>query len=143
MRRFLWENRESMTPIRFFWFLKACRLGLVSVDILCKAVMEYLDITYCLDALCQFMKGDSLRPENYRRTVDFLGEAFCEEMKEKGCAYMRDNTEEGALCKTGPTTAWWGASWMWSCAGATARRSFPTAFTGLPTYAAWTIWCGF
>ena len=57
MRRFLWEYREPMTPIRFFWFLKACRLGLVSVDILCKAVMEYLDITYCLDALCQFMKG--------------------------------------------------------------------------------------
>ena len=46
------------------------------------------------------MKGDSLRPENYRRTVDFLGEAFYEEMKEKGCAYMRDNTEDGALCKT-------------------------------------------
>lgn len=100
MRRFLWEYREPMTPIRFFWFLKACRLGLVSVDILCKAVMEYLDITYCLDGLCQFMKGDSLRPENYRRTVDLLGETFYEEMKEKGCAYMRDNTEEGALCKT-------------------------------------------
>ena len=100
MRRFLWEYREPMTPIRFFWFLKACRLGHVSVDILCKAVMEYLDITYCLDGLCQFMKGDSLRPENYRRTVDLLGETFYEEMKEKGCAYMRDNTEEGALCKT-------------------------------------------
>lgn len=98
-RQFLWNNREPMTPIRFFWFLKACRIGLVSVDILCKAVMEYLDTVECLGALCQFIKGDSLRPEQYRRTVEFFGETFYEEMKEKGCAYMRDNTQEGALCR--------------------------------------------
>lgn len=96
---FLWERREPMTPIRFFWFLKAYLLGMISMDVVCKAVMRYLNREECLRVLCRFVKGDCLRTEYYRETREVLGEAFYETMQEKGCAYMRDETREGAVCR--------------------------------------------
>ena len=64
--------------------------------------------------------------------MELLGEAFYEEMKEKGCAYMRDNTEEGALCKT-VYDRLVGRIVDVELRRGDSRRSFPTVSTGLPT----------
>ena len=96
---FLWERREPMTPIRFFWFVKAYRMGIISMDMVCLAVMRDLNREECLRVLCQFVKGDSIKTGYYPEIREVLGEAFYEVMREKGCAYMRDETPEGAACR--------------------------------------------
>ncbi|RJW37661.1 DUF4132 domain-containing protein [Clostridiales bacterium TF09-2AC] len=97
--QFLTDRREPMTPIGMSWFMKAYLMSMISMDILIKAVFEYLDTTRNLQVLTQFVHGECAMTRNRWNTIQFFGEAYYNQIQEKGNAYMLEHTQEGRLCK--------------------------------------------
>lgn len=97
--QFLTDRREPMTPIGMSWFMKAYLMSMISMDILIKAVFEYLDTTRNLQVLTQFIHGECAMTRNRWNTIQFFGEAYYNQIQEKGNAYMLEYTQEGRLCK--------------------------------------------
>lgn len=88
-----------MTPIGMSWFMKAYLMSMIPMDILIKAVFEYLDTTRNLQVLTQFVHGECAMTRNRWNTIQFFGEAYYNQIQEKGNAYMLEHTQEGRLCK--------------------------------------------
>ena len=97
--QFLTERRETMTPMGMFWLMKAYLMSIIPMDVLMKAIFEYLDTPRLLQVLTKFVQGECGRTRYRWNAIQFFGEAFYEEMQEKGNAYMLEHTEEGRLCR--------------------------------------------
>lgn len=96
--QFLTDRREPMTPIGMSWFMKAYLMSMIPMDILIRAVFEYLDTTRILQVLTQFVHGECVMTRNKWSAIRFFGEEYFARMQEKGNAYMLEHTEEGRLC---------------------------------------------
>lgn len=73
----------SITPIRPYWFLKAYHMGLISRDIMFKAVLNYFDRRYCLYAITQLVKGE-YRAGNLPLWKYFFGESMAWQISKQG-----------------------------------------------------------
>ena len=74
----------TMTAITPYWFLKAFHMGLVSKDILYKAMLNYFHRGDTLQALTQLVKGEYKKPGNRRIWEGFFGRTLASEILEKG-----------------------------------------------------------
>ncbi|MCI9184405.1 MAG: DUF4132 domain-containing protein [Lachnospiraceae bacterium] len=91
-RRFMPDNGAApQTPIRPYWFFKACHMGLVSEDILYKALMEYFDRKRCLEILCKVKKRECVKPMNGKSMADFFGDQIADQIYKAGEAYFEEN----------------------------------------------------
>lgn len=97
--QFLTDRRESMTPIRMYWFMKAYDMDMIPMDIVLRFLLEYSDTIRNLQVLTQFMKGECSRTRNRWSAIRFFGEEYFGELQEKGDAYMLENTAEGRICR--------------------------------------------
>lgn len=97
--RFFNDRGNPITAIRVSWFLKAYALGMISRDLLLKAVMEYTDPVNNLRMITQFVKGEGLTPSNRLGMMNLFGDAFYKEMEEKGNSYMLEHSPEGTICR--------------------------------------------
>lgn len=89
-----------MLVITFFWFLRPPTVWACSIrHSVAKAVMSILDITAMWRA-CLVMKGNGLRPENYKYRGFFWGRRSA---REDMCAFWLAGVtcrRRGMLCKT-------------------------------------------
>ncbi len=90
-------NAQAITPITPYWFLKAYHLGMVSEDILYKAVLNYFGRRNCLQAVTQIVKGEYGRRGNRQLWKYFFGEAMAEEILEQGEELVGKETWCGRL----------------------------------------------
>lgn len=88
---------QAVTPIKPYWFLKAYHLGLVSRDILFKAVLNYFDRRGCLHAITQLVKGEYGRSANLPLWRYFFGEDMAKEIQERGEELVGRDTWCGRL----------------------------------------------
>lgn len=91
------SNRRNLTPLRPYWFLKAFHMGLVSRDIVWKALLHYYPRMMCLKALTQLVKGDYANAGNYHLWRDFFGNALSKQVAENGAAFVGPDTWCGKL----------------------------------------------
>lgn len=91
------NSGNILTLIRPYWFLKAYHMGLISRDILYKAVLEYFHRSTCLEAITQIVKGEWGKSTNYRLWENFFGSRIASEMKEKGTEIVGEDTWCGRL----------------------------------------------
>jgi len=82
--RFGTGSGDSLTPLCPYWFLKAYHIGLVSKDILYKAVMEYFYRSRSLEAITQIVKGELGKTLNFRTWNLFFGNQIAQKMREHG-----------------------------------------------------------
>ncbi len=75
---------DSLTPLCPYWFLKAYHMGLISRDLLYKAVLEYFYRTPTLQAITQIVKGETGKPLNFRTWNLFFGNQIAQRMREHG-----------------------------------------------------------
>ncbi|MDE6517500.1 MAG: hypothetical protein K2L18_06615, partial [Acetatifactor sp.] len=75
---------QSITPIKPYWFLKAYHLGLVSRDIMFKAVLNYFDRRNCLHVITQLVKGEFGGSDNLQLWKYFFGEAMAGQISKQG-----------------------------------------------------------
>ncbi len=90
---------EGMTPMRPYWFLKAFHMGLISRDILFKAVLNYYHRGTCLRALCQLVKGEYQKPANRQLWNKFFGSSMGRDITERGGELVGPDTWCGKLVK--------------------------------------------
>nr|MDE6924789.1 hypothetical protein [Acetatifactor sp.] len=88
---------QAVTPIKPYWFLKAYHLGLVSRDILFKAVLNYFDRRGCLQAITQLVKGEYGRSANLSLWQYFFGDDMAKEIQEQGEELVGRDTWCGRL----------------------------------------------
>lgn len=93
------QGAGTMTPITPYWFLKAYHMGLVSKDIVYKAVLNYFHRGRNLEALTQLVKGEYKKPSNRRNWQCFFGEPMASEIMEKGEELAGQKTWCGKLIK--------------------------------------------
>ena len=93
------QGAGTMTPITPYWFLKAYHMGLVSKDIVYKAILNYFHRGKNLEALTQLVKGEYKKPANRRNWQCFFGEAMASEIMEKGADLVGPETWCGKLIK--------------------------------------------
>ncbi|MCI8662407.1 MAG: DUF4132 domain-containing protein [Hungatella sp.] len=89
-------NRE-LTPMKPYWFLKAYHMGMISRDILYKAVLNYYHRATCLRALTQLVKGEYTKPENRQLWRKFFGDALGARVSEEGADLVGPDTWCGRL----------------------------------------------
>lgn len=89
----------TMTAITPYWFLKAFHMGLVSKDILYKAMLNYFHRGDTLQALTQLVKGEYKKPGNRRIWEGFFGRTLASEILEKGEELVGEKTWCGQLVK--------------------------------------------
>lgn len=77
-------NVNAITPITPYWFVKAYHMGLVSRDILFKAVLNYFNMANCLQAITQLVKGEYTRSANRQLWGWFFGRRLGQMISEKG-----------------------------------------------------------
>lgn len=77
-------NASALTPMTPYWFLKAYHMGLISRDILLKAVLNYFNRRDCLRALSQLVKGEHGKPADRMLWRQFFGEEMAEKIVEQG-----------------------------------------------------------
>lgn len=75
---------QTITPIKPYWFLKAYHMGLISRDILFKAVLNYFDRRGCLHAITQQVKGEYGRSANRKLWGYFFGGHMAVKILEQG-----------------------------------------------------------
>ena len=90
---------NSMTPIVPWWFLKAYHMGLVSGDILYKAVMEYFAREDCLRVLCEVRKGEAVKSQNRRILDAFFGWETTNQIYREGESFFGEDTWQGKLLR--------------------------------------------
>lgn len=92
-RRFAPDNgSDAMTPICPYWFFKACHIGLISMDIVYKAMMEYFNRIDCLTVLCRVVKKEAVKPLNGRMMRYFFGHEMTDEIYQAGEAYFSEDS---------------------------------------------------
>lgn len=92
-------NGNFLTPLRPYWFLKAYRMGLISKDILWKALLHYYPRTTCLKAITQFVKGEYTNRQNYHLWREFFGYERMGQVLENGSAFVGPDTWCGKLLR--------------------------------------------
>lgn len=90
-------SASALTPITPYWFLKAYHLGLISKDILFKAVLNYFNRENCLKALTQLVKGEYGKPANRMLWRQFFGEGMEQEILDQGETIIGGDTWCGRL----------------------------------------------
>ena len=90
-------NAQALTPITPYWFLKAYHLGLISKDIVFKAIFHYFDRKSCLRALTQLVKKEYGKPGNRALWRQFFGERMAQDILDKGEALVGGDTWCGKL----------------------------------------------
>ncbi len=90
---------NSMTPIVPWWFLKAYHMGLVSGDILYKAVMEYFAREDCLRVLCEVRKGEAVKSQNRQILDAFFGWETTNQIYREGESFFGEDTWQGKLLR--------------------------------------------
>jgi len=90
-------NAKPLTPITPYWFLKAYHMGMISKDILFKAVLNYFSRKNCLWALTQLVKGEYTKPANRMLWNLFFGEEIAQEILDKGETIVGKDTWCGKL----------------------------------------------
>lgn len=99
IRNMAGQGAGTMTPIVPYWFLKAYHMGLVSKDIMYKAVLNYFHRGRTLEALTQLVKEEYKKPSNRRNWQCFFGESMASEIMEKGEELVGPGTWCGKLVK--------------------------------------------
>lgn len=89
----------AMTAITPYWFFKAYHLGLVSKDIVYKAVLNYFNRAETLQALTQLAKGEYKKPGNRRVWERFFGADMASDILEKGDEVVGEGTWCGQLIR--------------------------------------------
>lgn len=89
----------ALTPINTYWFLKAYHLGLISRDILYKAVLEYFGRYDNLQIITKVEKGECIKPLNRRYMNVFFGQDVAKELYEKGESSLGPDTWLGSLIR--------------------------------------------
>ncbi len=97
--RFGTGSGDSLTPLCPYWFLKAYHMGLISRDIMYKAVMEYFYRARSLEAITQIVKGEMGKAMNFRTWNLFFGNQIAQRMKEHGDEIVGENTWCGKLIR--------------------------------------------
>lgn len=92
-------NGSFQTPLRPYWFLKAYHMGLISKDILWKALLHYYVRTTCIKAMTQLVKGDFTSRQNYGLWQEFFGYERMEQVAENGAAFVGPDTWCGKLIR--------------------------------------------
>ncbi len=92
-------NGDGLTPLGPYWFLKAYNMGLISRDILFKAVLNYYHRSTCLRALTQLVKGEYAKPGNRQLWNKFFGSAMAREIMERGGELAGPDTWLGKLIR--------------------------------------------
>ncbi len=92
-------NGSFQTPLRPYWFLKAYHMGLISKDILWKALLHYYVRTTCIKAMTQLVKGDFTSRQNYGLWQEFFGYERMEQVAENGAAFVGSDTWRGKLIR--------------------------------------------
>ncbi len=103
-RRFMpagnsYARNHSMTPIVPYWFLKAYHTGLVSEEILYKAVMEYFAREDCIKVLCEVKKGEAVKAQNRKCLDDFFGWELTNQIYKEGEAFFKEDGWLGSLLR--------------------------------------------
>ncbi|MDE7206823.1 MAG: hypothetical protein K2N90_06655, partial [Lachnospiraceae bacterium] len=98
------SGRSSLTPLRPYWFLKAYHMGLISKDIVWKALLHYYPRMMCLNALTQLVKGNHAQfghtnPDNYGLWREFFGNILSKQMIENSAAFVGADTWRGKLVR--------------------------------------------
>ncbi len=104
-RRFIFSGggvgqENTITGIRPYWFLKAYHLGMVSEDILYKAVLEYFAREDCLRLLCEVKKGEGIKTQNRRVLDSFFGREMTNQLFQKGEQALGEGTWLGELLQS-------------------------------------------
>ncbi|MDE7248963.1 MAG: hypothetical protein K2N82_03570, partial [Lachnospiraceae bacterium] len=90
-------HASPLTPITPYWFLKAYHMGLISKDIVFKAVLNYFNRRNSLEALTQLVKGEYGKPANRALWRQFFGEKMAKEIVEQGETVVGKETWCGRL----------------------------------------------
>lgn len=93
------RNSETVTGIRPYWFLKAYHLGVISKDVLMKALFEYFSRQAVLGALCQAVKGEYTKPSNRWLWNVFFGNGISSRIYEEKLDILSENTWCGKLMR--------------------------------------------
>ncbi len=91
------NSGRELTPMRPYWFLKAFHMGIISRDILYKAILNYYHRATCLRALTQLVKGDYAKTENRQLWRKFFGDSLGNRVAEEGAALVGPDTWCGKL----------------------------------------------
>lgn len=89
---------RSMTPITPYWFIKAYHMGLISKDILIKAIMHYFNRRVCLQTITQLVKGD-YSTKNRGNWRDFFGANMVLQVWKQGEAMVGKDTWCGRILR--------------------------------------------
>lgn len=79
--------------------MKAYHMGLVSKDIVLKALLQYYPRMMCIKALTQLVKEDYTNWSDYSLWRDFFGNALSKQVIENGAAFVGPNTWCGKLVR--------------------------------------------
>lgn len=89
----------AMTGIRPYWFFKAYHMGMISLDILYKAVLEYFAREDCLKVLCEVKKGEGIKPKNCHVLEQFFGWEMTRQIYKEGETFFGQDTWLGDLIR--------------------------------------------
>lgn len=95
----LGSRYDIMSPIRPYWFLKAYHMGLISRDILYKAMLDYFSRTQCLQVISRVVKGECVKPMNRQNLYGFFGTELGEKLYQEGETSLGADTWAGALIR--------------------------------------------
>ncbi|MCI8578857.1 MAG: DUF4132 domain-containing protein [Lachnospiraceae bacterium] len=90
---------DTMSPMNLYWFLKAYHMGLVSRDILYKAVLDYFSRTQSLQILSKVVKGECVKPMNRRNMMGFFGTEMADQLYQEGEDSLGPDTWTGKLLR--------------------------------------------
>lgn len=91
------NRSRDLTPMRPYWFLKAYHMGIISKDILYKAMLHYYHRATCLRAITQLVKGEYTRSDNRQLWRKFFGDHMGFRVSEEGAALVGPDTWCGKL----------------------------------------------
>lgn len=77
-------NANAITPMTPYWFLKAYHMGLISMDIVYKAVLNYFNRKNCLQAITQLVKGEYGGYANQKLWRYFFGDGMAQKITKQG-----------------------------------------------------------
>ncbi|MCI8417753.1 MAG: DUF4132 domain-containing protein [Lachnospiraceae bacterium] len=89
----------GFTPICPYWFFKAYHLGIITKDLVYRAILEYFHCQNCLQVLSRVVKGECVRPMSRGALNYFFGSLHTNEIYEIGESYFGEDTWIGKLIR--------------------------------------------
>ncbi len=93
------RNSDTITMICPYWFLKAYHLGVISKDVLYKALFEYYSRSVILNGLSQVVKGEYTKPGNRWLWNAFFGYGITNRIYENELDLLSENSWCGKLMR--------------------------------------------